>query len=73
MTMYLAFDIGCIECCEESSVIGLYLTRAEAETACKDYIDPNHGWGREGWHGQHSVEVFEVELPERSQEATRCP
>lgn len=62
LPMHLAFDIGCIECGQESSVIGLYQTHTEAKRAIVDYADPNHRWGREGWTGQHSLEVFPVEF-----------
>lgn len=54
---YLAFDIGCIECGEGSSVIGIYKSRRSAESACKrreEILNKN-------WTGQHSCEVFEIE------------
>lgn len=57
---YLAFDIGCIECGEESNVIGLYPTKKEAEQAIVDYLDGGTHWGKTGWIGQHSCEVFEL-------------
>jgi hypothetical protein len=55
---YLAFDIGCIECGEESAVIGVFDTEAEAETACEAARVKQEA----DWHGQHSMEIFE--LPE---------
>lgn len=58
---YLAFDIGCIECGEESGVVGIYPTELEAKAAITEYLDGGTSWGRTGWIGQHSVEVFEVE------------
>lgn len=62
--MYLAFDVGCIECGEESSVVGVFKTIEEAEKAIDDYLDdPGTTWGKKGWTGQHSVEVFDVEVP----------
>lgn len=57
---YLAFDIGCIECGEDSAVVGIYDTHDEAKAAISAYVDGSGSWGRAGWHGQHSVEVFEV-------------
>ncbi len=65
--LYLAFDIGCIECGEKSSVIGVYSTEVEAERAIKKYItnEPNKfgtNWGRKEWRGQHSCEVFKVKV-----------
>lgn len=59
---FLVFDIGCIECGESSEVVGFYDTRAEAEHVAEEYSTVTKGWGRPEWHGQHSVEVFEVEL-----------
>jgi hypothetical protein len=59
---YLAMDIGCIECGEESAVIGIYDTEEQANKAIKKYINPRHKWGKEGRTGQHFEEVFEVEL-----------
>jgi hypothetical protein len=55
---YLAFDIGCIECGEESAVIGVYDTAQAAETACEAAAVKQ----KADWHGQHSMQVFE--LPE---------
>jgi hypothetical protein len=57
---YLAFDIGCIECGEVSDVVGIFPTRGEAEAAIDTYLDGGSRWGRTGWIGQHSVEIFEV-------------
>jgi hypothetical protein len=62
-TMYLAMDIGCIECAELSAVIGLYETEEQAYQAIADYLEPGAYWGREDRMGQHREEVFEVEVP----------
>ena len=53
---WLAFDIGCIECGEESAVIGLFCSKEEAESACKIAADKQ----KVDWHGQHSMEVFDL-------------
>ena len=37
-TMWLVFDIGCLDCSEESQVLGIYVTEEEAETANQEYI-----------------------------------
>ena len=63
MKGYLVFDVGCIECGEDSSAVGLYHSEQEAQDAIDGYLDPNHSWGRDGWFGQHSVEIFEVDIP----------
>ena len=57
-TKWLAFDIGCIECGEESAVIGTYATKEEAEAACKAAQEAQE----KNWRGQHSMEVFEIPL-----------
>lgn len=54
---FAAFDIGCIECGESSSLIGLYATEAEAQAACDT-------WEAVGWRGgQHYYEVFDLRTP----------
>ncbi len=63
MKQYLAFDIGCIECSESSSVIGVYKTETEAEKAIEEYITGENTWGRKEWNGQHECKVFEINLP----------
>jgi hypothetical protein len=53
--MYLAMDIGCLECGELSKVLGIFKTPEQAKAVC-DAADI-------GWRGgQHSYEVFEVEV-----------
>lgn len=59
MTYYLAFDVGCIECGEESAVIGVYHTEAEAQAAC----DTAEEAQRAHWTGQHSFQVHPITLP----------
>ncbi|RTL08438.1 MAG: hypothetical protein EKK62_07720 [Acidimicrobiia bacterium] len=56
LTGWLAFDIGCIECGEESGVIGIYDTEAEAQAAA----DAAEVRQADDWHGQHSMEVFDL-------------
>jgi hypothetical protein len=63
MKYYLAFDIGCIECGERSDPIGVFKTKEEAKAAIQNYCDETC-WGKEGRSGQHSEEIFEVEVPE---------
>jgi hypothetical protein len=64
---FLVFDIGCIECDEDSQPVGIFDTMADAKKTIDKYItnEPNKfgsNWGRKEWNGQHSVEIFEVEL-----------
>lgn len=56
---WLAFDIGCLECGESSAVIGVYGSQSEAQSAC----DAAEEKQAEDWRGQHSFEVFSIEVP----------
>ena len=53
---WLAFDIGCIECGEESAVIGVYETIEEAAAACERTKEAQI----KDWHGEHHMKVFEL-------------
>ena len=57
--MWLVFDIGCLECGEDSKPLGFYRTKAEADKAAQGYASGEE-WGRPEWHGQHAIEVFDV-------------
>lgn len=52
--IFLAMDIGCIECGESSKVIGLFATEEQAQEACDKAAKEQE----ENWRGQHSMEVF---------------
>jgi hypothetical protein len=58
MKKYLAFDIGCIECGEESQVIGIYSRRSEAQDAAAKAREKQ----AKNWEGQHSFEVFTINV-----------
>lgn len=60
MLRYLAFDIGCIECGESSAPLGLFKTAEEASKACEAASVLQQA----NWTGQHSFEIFPVEVPE---------
>ena len=52
---FMAFDVGCIECGEPSSILGLFATEAEAQAKCDE-------WDAKGWRGgQHYYEVFDLQ------------
>ena len=51
--LYVALDIGCIECGEPSAVIGLFVTKGEALKA----IEAPRAAQKANWQGQHSFEV----------------
>ena len=54
--LYVAVDIGCIECGEHTSVLGIFTEREKADAVC----DEHYKRQKENWHGQHLFEVFEV-------------
>ena len=57
---WLAFDIGCIECGEDSGVIGTFATEAEADAAALAAYERH----RDAWRGQHHMAVFDLSDPE---------
>lgn len=57
MKYYVLVDIGCIECGEESEVIGIYTDEKEAKRVGKEHKKRQ----REHWYGQHSFEIFEID------------
>lgn len=61
MSKFLVFDVGCIECGEESRPVGLYESREQAEAAIKSYLLPEEDWGQPECDGQPTVEIFEVD------------
>ena len=54
---YVAVDIGCIECGECTSVLGIFTDEACAREVCEEHATRHQA----NWRGQHSFEVFEVE------------
>ena len=57
--VFVAVDIGCIECGEDSNVLGIFATKAQADKVCDKARDD-----LKRWHGRHMFEVFEAKLPE---------
>ena len=55
---WLVFDVGCIECGEDSRVIGVFATEEEAAAAAKSAKAEQE----KNWRGQHSFEVFDLAL-----------
>ena len=62
MIKWLVFDVGCIECGEESRPIGVYVTKEEAERIAEEYTNDDTRWGRPEWTGQHYVETYEIDV-----------
>lgn len=53
---YVVVDIGCIECCEASAVLGIFDNKNKA----KEIMDKYYEIQSENWTGQHSFKIFEV-------------
>lgn len=53
---WLAFDVGCIECGEDSAVVGTFDTNAEAVAAA----NAAEAVQRDNWTGQHYFEVYDL-------------
>ena len=54
--LYVAVDIGCIECGENSGVIGVFTNEKDAEKVIEDHKERQ----REHWGGEHHFKVFWV-------------
>lgn len=55
-TLYVAVDIGCIECGEKSNVIGIFTSEEQAQKICSEYEKRQ----RKHWSGDHYFEVFSI-------------
>lgn len=53
---YVVVDIGCIECGEASSVLGIFDKETEAKKILKQFSKIQS----DNWTGQHYFEIFEV-------------
>lgn len=56
--LYVCVDIGCIECGEESKIIGLF---SALDRARKAVAEREAKCQRAAWRGEHRFEVFPVE------------
>ncbi len=56
--VYVAVDVGCIECGEETRIIGIYAKREDAQSA----LDKAQIEQKAKWTGEHSFEVHEIEM-----------
>lgn len=55
---WLVIDVGCIECGEDTEIVGVYATREASEAAQHERVD---GDGDTYFaDGQHRVDVFEL-------------
>lgn len=55
--LYVAVDIGCIECGEDSAVLGVFTSEAEAN----DVLDDHEHRQSKNWTGQHHFRLFEID------------
>lgn len=55
--LFVAVDISCIECGEDSAVLGVFTSEDKAKEVLEDC------WQRQGenWMGQHRFECFEID------------
>jgi len=53
---YVVVDIGCIECDEDTSVLGIFTDYQKAHEVAHEHSE------RQGknWHGEHSFEIFDI-------------
>ena len=54
--LYVAVDIGCLHCREESHVLGVFTDKQQAKLVCDD------AWCRQqaAWLGMHRFQIFPV-------------
>lgn len=52
--LYVAMDIGCIECGQDSALLGIFTDKQVAESV----LEIARKKQEEDWHGQHSFELF---------------
>lgn len=55
--LFVAVDIGCIECGESSAVLGVFTDEEKAREVLKEHIARQD----KNWCGQHSFECFKVD------------
>ena len=53
---YVAVDVGCIECGEETSVLGIFTDKQKA----MEVLGEHKKRQEENWSGQHNFELHEV-------------
>lgn len=78
MGEYVIVDIGCIECGEETEVVGIYSSMKQAEADYKAYLAKveANDWGAYFHGGQHSVELIAVQpvaKKEKKKTTSRTP
>jgi len=54
--MYLVFDVGCIECCSDSGIVGIWDNEEDAVNLANRLQREHNFWDG----GQHHFEVFKL-------------
>lgn len=54
---YVAVDIGCIECGENSNVLGIFTDEERAKVVCTEHEERQ----KKNWRGEHLYEVFPMD------------
>ena len=62
-TVYVAVDVGCIECGESSAVLGVFTDRTTAE----EVMEAAQAAQAENWSGQHDFFVQEVVIDHKQE------
>jgi hypothetical protein len=65
MILYVAMDIGCLECgmySEPSTVLGIFKIRKEAEDACVKASAQFEVLSEDHWPGHHEFRVLEYSM-----------
>lgn len=54
---FIAIDIGCCECDEETNVLGIFTDKTKATEVLKEHKE------RQGmnWNGHHEFQIFQLE------------
>ena len=55
--LWVAVDVGCIECGEPSDVFGVFTSQEQAQATCDAWYAHDNGWRG----GQHSYQVIPVD------------
>lgn len=55
--LYVAVDVGCIECGEPSAILGVFTNIEKAKQVCDEHQERQ----AKKWGGQHSFEVHTVD------------
>jgi hypothetical protein len=55
--LFVAVDVGCIECGEETAVLGVFTPQEKAEKVCDDHRQRQ----ALDWYGEHRFGVFPID------------